>query len=111
MNFSHMHNEHLNPEQHESTKPSRGPANEWVTFTKRTEDPKLAYIEKRLDNLNIPHRRNGSSCHAPILEVQRQHLSIADAILEQRVDLSSGNRTYSKRLDDIPDDDRMFQEQ
>jgi hypothetical protein len=29
----------------------------WVMFTKRTNNPKLEYLERRLDQLNIPHRR------------------------------------------------------
>jgi hypothetical protein len=64
----------------------------WVMFTKRTEDPKLAWLERVLDGLSIPHRRN----HAPILEVPEFDLDKAYAILGVRV----GRYT----IDDIRDD-------
>ena len=63
----------------------------FVMFTKRTEEPKLGWLEERLDEAGIPHRRNGSSFHAPILEVEEEHLSAAWEILTP--------------VDDIPDDD------
>jgi len=72
----------------------------WETFCKRTEDPKLSYIERMLDARGIPHRRNGESWHAPILEVPEQHLAAAWEMLGEDVD--------GRRLDDIPDDDLMF---
>lgn len=45
----------------------------WTKLTRRTEDPKLRYIEYRLDLMGIPHQRNGESFHAPILEVPYEH--------------------------------------
>lgn len=66
----------------------------WVLFTKRTESPKLAWLEHQLDEAGIPHRRNGSSFHAPILEVPENRLGAAWSILDP--------------VDDIPDDDPMF---
>lgn len=67
----------------------------WVLFTKRTDDPKLSWLERRLDEALIPHRRNGYSWHAPILEVPDDCLDHAWAILTP--------------VDDIPDDDPMFE--
>src|SRR5262245_14740588 len=68
----------------------------WVTFCKRTGDPKLAWIERELDKLRILHRRHKYSFHAPILEVPENRLQEADAILQRRV----GRYT----IDDIRDD-------
>lgn len=76
----------------------------WTLFTKRTDDPKLGYIEWKLDERGIPHRRNGSSFHAPILEVPAEHLDAAWALLNQPFDESG------KTLDDIDDDDPVFGE-
>jgi hypothetical protein len=63
----------------------------WERFTKRTEDPKLAWLERQLTEAGIQHRRNGASFHAPILEVQADKIDEAWAILTP--------------VDDIPDDD------
>lgn len=79
----------------------------FVRFTKRTEDPKLAYIERRLTEAGIAHRRNGFSFHAPILEVDETKQDAAWAILDERVDMGDG---ATKRLDDIEDDDILFRE-
>lgn len=66
----------------------------WVMFTKRTDDPKLAWLERQLDAASIPHRRNGHSFHAPILEVRLDDLERAWEILTP--------------VDDIDDDDPRF---
>ena len=63
----------------------------FVRFTKRTEDPKLGYLEKLLATHGIASRRNGSSFHAPILEVPEADLDRAWALLDP--------------IDDIEDDD------
>ena len=63
-------------------------------FTKRTNEPKLKWIEKQLTELGIAHRRNGQSFHAPILDVDASKLDAAWDML--------------RPVDDIPDDDRMF---
>jgi hypothetical protein len=65
-----------------------------VGFTKRTEDPKLAWLECQLALKGIPSRRAGFSYHAPILQVQHRHEEAADAIL--------------RRVDDMPDDHPRF---
>jgi hypothetical protein len=72
----------------------------WETVYRRSEDPKLAYLESRLDDLGIPHRRNGHSWHAPILQVPEQHADAAWKLLNERI----GRR----RLDEIDDDDPRF---
>lgn len=65
-------------------------------FTKRTNDPKLSWLEKRLTEAGIPNRRaENPSFHAPILEVPRDKLHDAWEILEP--------------VDDIADDDPQFE--
>jgi hypothetical protein len=66
----------------------------WEQFTKRTNEPKLSWLEGQLTAHGIPHRRNGESFHAPILEVPPDHLPAAWAILTP--------------VDDVPDDDPRF---
>lgn len=70
---------------------------EWTMFTRRTEDPKLSWLERQLDKAEIPHRRNGESFHAPILEVPFNKLEAAWRILEP--------------VDDVPDDDPRWEEE
>lgn len=67
---------------------------EWHLFCKRTNDPKLAFIEYLLDMSGIPNRRNGHSFHAPILEVPKNRLAHACYILDP--------------IDDMDDDDEEF---
>lgn len=67
----------------------------WGLFTKRTEDPKLSWLEGKLSEAGISHRRAGESAHAPILEVAPEHLEAAWTILDP--------------IDDIADDNEMFQ--
>tara|TARA_Y100000310_G_scaffold341050_1_gene438919 strand:- start:1231 stop:1569 length:339 start_codon:yes stop_codon:yes gene_type:complete len=49
----------------------------WQTLTKRTNDPKLSYVERELNRRGIPHRRKGESFHAPILEVPDHFFELA----------------------------------
>lgn len=67
---------------------------EWVELTRRTNDPKLTWLEGELTFNRIPHRRNGESAHAPILEVHRGDLDRAWEILTP--------------VDDLPDDHPDF---
>ena len=67
---------------------------DWVMFTKRTDGPKLVWLERVLARVGIPSRRNGHSFHAPILEVPKDKLDAAWEILTP--------------VDDIPDDDERF---
>lgn len=76
----------------------------WVRFTKRTEDPKLAWLERKLAEAGIESRRNGYSFHAPVLEVRPRDLDRAWAILSGPLDESG------RVVDDVPDDDPVFQE-
>jgi len=69
---------------------------DYVRFTKRTDDPKLAWLERQLDAAGIAHRRNGHSFHAPILEVDSTMLDAAWGILDP--------------VDDIEDDDPRWEE-
>ena len=66
----------------------------FVRFTKRTNDPKLAWLESQLTEAGISHQRKGHSYHAPILEVESARIDDAWDILEP--------------VDDIPDNDPMF---
>jgi hypothetical protein len=78
----------------------------WETFTRRTNDPKLAYIEHLLTLNSIPHRRNGESWHAPILEVPTgEFLNRAWELLSLPL-----SPVDARPLDDVPDDDPFFQE-
>jgi hypothetical protein len=70
--------------------------NQVVTFTRRTDDPKLSWLERKLDQAGIAHRRMGFSFHAPILEINEQDMAAAWAILGP--------------VDDIEDDDPRFLE-
>ena len=62
-----------------------------VLFTKRTNDPKLNWIERQLTSVNILWQRKGYSFHAPILYVEKNRIDDAWKILDP--------------IDDIPDDD------
>jgi len=68
----------------------------WARFTKRTDDPKLTWLERKLDAAGIPNRRDGSSFHAPILQVEEGRLDDAWEIL--------------RPVDDIDDEDLVFVE-
>lgn len=81
----------------------------YVTLCKRTNYPKLAYIQDLLNGSGIPHRCNGWSFHAPILEVPEQFESAAMDILS-----APARKTYDLpvrfgvSLDDVPDDHPCF---
>lgn len=66
----------------------------WEVLTRRTEEPKLTWLEKRLNENEIPCLRSGYSFHAPILKVPEQYLAAAWEILGP--------------VDHIPDDDPQF---
>jgi hypothetical protein len=63
---------------------------QYEQLCKRTNDPKLKFIETQLDRAEIAHRRNGESFHAPILEVDTEYFINALEILTI--------------IDDVPDD-------
>ena len=91
--------------ENEISEPPPNPTT-FALFTKRTDDPKLAYIERELDKRNISHRRNGASFHAPILEVDGSRLQEAWGILIE-IHNVDGKEVW---FDDIPDDHPMFEE-
>lgn len=65
-----------------------------IQFTKRTNDPKLSWLENQLDRAGIYHERAGESFHAPILYIDEAREDDAWAILNP--------------VDNIPDDDPQF---
>ena len=98
----------------------------WVTLTRRTNDPKLKVIEACLDELGISYRRRGESFHAPILEVMEKNADSAQRLLnaplggpsvglvltltpKALLDLQRRNG-WPCTLDNVPDDDPVFQE-
>lgn len=66
----------------------------FIMFTHRTNDPKLGWIEHKLGQAGITHRRNGVSAHAPILEVDMTRIDDAWMILTP--------------VDELPDDNEIF---
>jgi len=81
----------------------------WVMVCKRTNDPKLAWIERRCKEMGIPTRRNGESFHAPILEVPEEFESQFDDWLQSPFDGGEKNGR-TETIDDIEDDDPTFLE-
>lgn len=77
---------------------------EWVRFTRRTDDPKLAWLECQLAMRGIPSRRRGFSFHGPILEVPAHLEDAAWALLRGRID------GFDESIDDMEDDHEVFQE-
>ena len=66
----------------------------WVTLTRRTEDPKLGYLERALWAAGVPCFRQGWSAHAPILKIRCDDTTRAWEILTP--------------IDDLDDDDPRF---
>lgn len=69
---------------------------EWTNFTRRTGGNKLRWLEQELRAAGIESQRNGSSWHAPILQVKRKDKAAAWEILTP--------------VDDVPDDDPRYNE-
>ena len=59
-----------------------------VLFTKRTNDPKLSWLERELGRAGIRYNRDGCSSHAPLLYVERSRLNDAWDILDPIDDIS-----------------------
>jgi len=81
---------------------------EFKKFTKRTNYPKLGYLQMLLHHAGIEYRINGESWHAPILEVDASKIDAAWEILStsaRKLDLPC---KHGVRLDDVPDDHRSF---
>jgi hypothetical protein len=68
--------------------------NEWRAFCKRTNDPKLRWLQKRLAEVGIPSRREGKSFHAPILQVPKGCLDRALEILIPVDDISDDSPRF-----------------
>jgi len=84
---------------------------EWVALCRRTEDPKLAYLEFILLARGIQSRRNGESCHAPILEVPAAQASEGWGVLALPARKALGLPVrYGVQLDEIPDDHACFRD-
>lgn len=79
---------------------------QWVTLCKRTDDPKLGWIERTLAARGIPSRRNGESWHAPILEVPAEHEQAGWDLLAEPFDGMNGDQS----VDDVEDDHPTFTE-
>ena len=80
----------------------------WVTICKRTDDPKLAWIERQLEARGIPHQRGIPSWHADAtLEVPKEHEQAAWDLLAEPA--PARLRRWYKTIDDVPDDHGMFQ--
>jgi hypothetical protein len=92
--------------------PEEHPEPAFVVFTRRTDDPKLTWLQYQLEQRGIVSRRNGYSFHAPILEVDAEKLVEAWAFLMQPfgVVLSDGafQGIANLALDDIPDEHPFF---
>ena len=73
----------------------------WEQLCRRTNDPKLSFIEARLDAMGIAHKREGESRDAPILRVDARRFEEAWALLSEDV-------AGMGELDEIPDDDPIF---
>ena len=73
----------------------------WETICRRTNDPKLSYFERMLDEHGIAHKRDGESAHAPILKVPYHQY-------QKAWDLLSADIPGKGEFDEIPDDDPMF---
>ncbi len=81
--------------------------NEWVLLCKRTDDPKLAWIEKQLRARGIETVRKGRSFHADhCLYVPRGKEKEAWDFLAQPA--PARLRRWYKTIDEIPDDHPMF---
>ena len=74
----------------------------WEVICKRTDDPKLAWMERWFQSRGIPTRRNGHSFHAPILEVPAEHHDTAWKMLSEKLP------RRRMTVDDMPDDHPLF---
>ena len=58
----------------------------WVTFTRRTDGPKLRWLRCQLNRAGIRNRLNGWTFHAPILQVPEEDLERAWEFLPPMID-------------------------
>lgn len=76
------------------------------TLTRRTDGPKLAYLEKRLTEANVPFIREGHTGNHPVLKVsaETEHYRAALDIIDEEVEFN-GEMTP---IDSLPNDHPMF---
>jgi hypothetical protein len=80
-----------------------------VTFTRRTNNPKLAWLHDLLIRHGIPCKIEGESFHAPILRVSELFEDYAWALLTAPAK-DYGIRTKNgTNLDDVRDEHPFFQ--
>ncbi len=83
------------------------PRKTWVTFSRRTDYPKLGYLIHRFRNAGIACRFAATpSFHAPILQVLTTDLDLADQILVERYGVAGKMSLLT--LDDLPDNHISF---
>ena len=80
-----------------------------VTFTRRTNYPKLAFVHDLLTRHGIPCKVEGESFHAPILKVSELFESDAWALLNAPAKDYGIRTRKGSDLDDVPDDHAFFQ--
>ncbi len=73
-----------------------GDNDNWTRLTRRTNDPKLSWLQARLDESGVVNRRNGESIHAPILEVARGQLDKALFIVESVDDMNDDHPRFAR---------------
>lgn len=69
----------------------------WTVFIRRTNNPKIEWLEEQLDALEIPHRRHGNLFHVPILEVPENKLASAQILLDS-IDNTSDDDPWFRRI-------------
>lgn len=84
---------------------SQTPDTPWVIFTRRTNDPKLTWLEGQLKQAGIQSERRGASFHAPSLWVKQVDLAAAWDILGPVDDLADDDFRFQPRTDWSPLDD------
>lgn len=77
----------------------------YTTLTRRTNDPKLAWLQMQLDKAGVPNRRNKESFHAPILEIDEAHEDAAWDILNPVDDIDDDDPRWARELQEAEGDD------
>lgn len=72
----------------------------FAPFTRRTNEPKLHWLELQLDQAGIRNRRNGKSFHAPILEVDEERLDEALEMLYDVDDVADDDPRWDKEIEE-----------
>ncbi len=80
---------------------------EWRRLTKRTNHPKLAWLEKQLGKAGIANRRNGRTIQAPVLEVDTTKFNEACVILDSVDDIADDDSIFTEDLQPSPEVEKM----